>query len=50
MPNVYLPGSGDVSQAINPWAWFTRIASGQIGFFNIKYGQICRSGARAAHS
>ncbi|MFT4171840.1 MAG: hypothetical protein QM639_04730 [Rhodocyclaceae bacterium] len=39
MPNLYLPGSGDVTQTINPWTWFTRLAFGQIGLFNINVGK-----------
>ncbi|MBA1149047.1 hypothetical protein H0Z60_18505 [Ectothiorhodospiraceae bacterium WFHF3C12] len=33
--NLYSPLSGDVSQAINPWTWFARIAGSQMGFINI---------------
>lgn len=29
------PLSGDVTQAINPWTWFARIAGSQMGFINI---------------
>lgn len=33
--NRYSPLSGDVTQAINPWTWFARIAGSQMGFINI---------------
>jgi KaiC/GvpD/RAD55 family RecA-like ATPase len=29
------PLSGNVSQAINPWTWFTRLTGNQMGFINI---------------
>jgi len=32
----YSPLSGDVTQAINPWAWFTRVVGTQLGFINIR--------------
>ena len=39
MPNFRLPLSGDVTQAINPWAWFLRWAGNQIGLVNINLGK-----------
>ncbi|MFA9441558.1 hypothetical protein ACDA63_18160 [Uliginosibacterium sp. sgz301328] len=40
MPNVYLPLSGDVSQAFSaPWTWMSRLAAGQIGLVNINFGK-----------
>ena len=39
MANFLLPLSGDVSQTINPWTWFTKIVQGPIGFININLGK-----------
>ena len=38
MPQVYLPLSGDVTQAINPWSWVFKPMSSQFGLFNINLG------------
>jgi hypothetical protein len=34
-----LPLSGDVTQTINPWTWFTKVVGGQVGFININLGK-----------
>jgi hypothetical protein len=39
MPNLQLPLSGDVTQAINPWNWFLRVAGSQFGIININLGK-----------
>lgn len=39
MANFLLPLSGNVSQAINPWTWFTKVVGGQFGFININMGK-----------
>lgn len=39
MPNVRLPLSGDVVQAINPWNWFLKFTGSQIGLVNINLGR-----------
>ena len=39
MPNLMLPLSGDVTQAINPWTWFVRSVGGQFGLININLGK-----------
>lgn len=39
MANFQLPLSGDVSQAINPWTWFTKVVGGQYGLVNINLGK-----------
>ena len=39
MANFLLPLSGDVSQTINPWTWFTKVVGGQFGFININLGK-----------
>jgi hypothetical protein len=39
MPNLQLPLSGDVAQAINPWSWFLRVVNSQFGFININLGK-----------
>ena len=39
MPNLQLPLSGDVTQAINPWNWFLRVAGSQLGLININLGK-----------
>jgi hypothetical protein len=39
MPNLQLPLSGDVTQAINPWNWFLRAAVSQFGLININLGR-----------
>lgn len=39
MPNLYLPFSGDVSQAINPWTWFVKSVGNQFGLININLGK-----------
>src|SRR6478735_3444352 len=39
MPDVKLPLSGDVVQAINPWNWFFRSQGGQFGLVNINLGK-----------
>lgn len=39
MANFLLPLSGNVSQAINPWSWFTKVVGGQFGFININLGK-----------
>jgi hypothetical protein len=39
MSNFRLPLSGDVTQSINPLAWFVRWAGNQFGFININLGR-----------
>jgi hypothetical protein len=39
MANLLLPLSGDVSQTINPWTWFTKVVGGQFGLININMGK-----------
>ncbi len=39
MPNVRLPLSGDVIQAINPWNWMLNSVGGQFGLVNINLGR-----------
>ena len=39
MANFLLPLSGSVSQAINPWTWFTKVLGGQFGIININLGK-----------
>jgi len=39
MANFLLPLSGDVSQTINPWTWFTKVVGGQFGLININLGK-----------
>lgn len=39
MPNLMLPLSGDVTQAINPWSWFFKSVGGQFGLVNINMGK-----------
>ena len=39
MANVLFPLSGDVTQSINPWTWFTKVAAGQVGFINVNLGK-----------
>lgn len=39
MPNLMLPLSGDVTQAINPWTWFVKSVGGQFGLININLGK-----------
>jgi hypothetical protein len=39
MATFSLPLSGDVSQTINPWTWFSKVVNGQIGFININLGK-----------
>ena len=39
MPNVRLPLSGDVTQAINPWNWMLSSVGSQFGFVNINLGR-----------
>ncbi|MDM0038425.1 hypothetical protein QTH89_18485 [Variovorax sp. J22G21] len=39
MPNLMLPLSGDVTQAINPWTWFVKSVGGQFGLININMGK-----------
>jgi hypothetical protein len=39
MANVLLPLSGNVSQTINPWTWYSQLAAGQIGLVNINLGR-----------
>lgn len=39
MPNVRLPLSGDVTQAINPWNWMLNSAGSQFGLININLGK-----------
>lgn len=39
MANFLLPLSGNVSQAINPWTWFTKVLGGQFGIININLGK-----------
>lgn len=34
-----LPLSGNVSQQINPWSWFSDMTSGQFGMININLGR-----------
>lgn len=39
MPNVRLPLSGDVTQAINPWNWMLSSVGSQFGLININVGK-----------
>ena len=39
MPNLMLPLSGDVTQAINPCTWFVKSVGGQFGMININLGK-----------
>jgi len=39
MPNVRLPLSGDVTQAINPWNWMFNSVGSQFGLININLGK-----------
>ena len=39
MAQFLLPLSGDVSQTLNPWTWYTRLAAGQVGLVNINLGK-----------
>lgn len=39
MANFLLPLSGNVTQSINPWQWFTKVVGGQFGFININLGK-----------
>lgn len=39
MPDLKLPLSGDVTQAINPWNWFYKSVGGQFGLVNINLGK-----------
>ena len=39
MPNVRLPLSGDVTQAINPWNWMLSSVASQFGLININVGK-----------
>jgi hypothetical protein len=39
MPNIRLPLSGDVTQAINPWNWMFSSVGGQFGVVNINLGK-----------
>lgn len=39
MTKVRFPLAGDVSQVINPWTWFTRLAENQFGLININLGK-----------
>jgi hypothetical protein len=39
MATFSLPLSGDVTQTINPWTWYTKVVNGQIGFININLGK-----------
>ena len=39
MANFKLPLSGNVSQQINPWNWFTDLTNGQFGFINVNLGR-----------
>lgn len=39
MATFYLPGSGPVTQDINPWSWFTSVGNLQTGFININMGK-----------
>ncbi len=39
MPAIHLPLSGNVSQAINPWTWLTRISNSQFSLFTINLGR-----------
>lgn len=39
MANFLLPLSGDVTQAINPWTWLTKVVGGQFGLININLGK-----------
>ena len=39
MPELRLPLSGDVTQAINPWTWFLRLSEAQVGLVNINLGR-----------
>ena len=39
MPNIRLPLSGDVTQAINPWNWMLNSVGSQFGLVNINLGR-----------
>lgn len=39
MPNLRLPLSGDVTQAINPWNWMLSSVGSQFGLVNINLGK-----------
>jgi hypothetical protein len=39
VPNLQMPLSGDVTQAINPWTWFLNAMGSQIGLVNINLGR-----------
>jgi len=39
MPNVRLPLSGDVTQAINPWNWMLNSVGSQFGLINVNLGK-----------
>ena len=39
MPNVRLPLSGDVTQAINPWNWMFNSVGSQFGLINVNLGK-----------
>ena len=39
MPNLRLPLSGDVTQAINPWNWMLNSVGSQFGLININLGK-----------
>jgi hypothetical protein len=39
MPNIRLPLSGNVTQAINPWNWMLNSVGSQFGFVNINLGK-----------
>ena len=39
MATFKLPLSGNVSQQISPWSWFTELTNGQFGFINVNLGR-----------
>ena len=39
MPELRLPVSGDLTQAINPWSWLLRTVGNQLGLININLGR-----------
>ena len=39
MPTFKLPLSGDITQSINPWTWWTNSVGNQFGLININLGK-----------
>jgi hypothetical protein len=39
MPTFKLPLSGDLTQSINPWTWWTNSVGNQFGLININLGK-----------